>query len=166
MNLWKILLDSLKLPNKQAMFRLNRIGMDRVLIYILILLVIVSIPAFIAVRTDPYEKMARIHFAFQLVYFLIFSYLPLTIIICLLLSGIAYASLGISKLMQRKVRYSLLWKLTAATTTIPFLLYTVIALFHPINEKWLWLFIPFSLLLMIMNISVFPKRRRKTAAAK
>ncbi|MDY0394705.1 hypothetical protein ACFSMW_07080 [Virgibacillus halophilus] len=166
MTLWKIWTDSLRLPNKQAMFRLNRTGMDMMLIYMLLLLAIVSIPAFIGVRADPFEKMAQIHLAFQLVYFLIFSYLPLVIIICLLLSGIAYAATGICKLLHRKVKYSLLWKLTAATTTIPFLLYTIIALTYPINEKWLWLFIPISLLFMIKNITVFPKRRNKATAAK
>ena len=37
-------INSLKLPSKNAMFKLNRIGMDIVVFYLFILIFIVSIP--------------------------------------------------------------------------------------------------------------------------
>lgn len=163
---WNLFIHSLKLPNKQAMFKINRAGMDIMLIYMLILMAIVSIPSFISIRSNPDEMSAQVNIIFQIVYFLIFSYLPLVIILFLLLSGVAFITKGMSKLLHRKLKYSLLWKQVAATTTIPFLVYTIVALIYPINEKWLWLFIPYSLLMMLKVITVFPRRRKKRSGGR
>src|SRR5690625_1613494 len=149
----------MKLPNKKSMFRLNRIGMDIVVFYLFILLFIVSIPSFIQQITQTNSYINDLNIVFQIIYFFIFFYLPLNMIVFFFLSLIAYIGLGITKLMHRKLRFSILWKMSAFSTTVPFVIYTIIALFSPINIMFLWLFILYTLILLIKMISIYPKRR-------
>ncbi|HLS07767.1 hypothetical protein [Lentibacillus sp.] len=156
---WRTFLNSIKLPNKQAIFALNRIGMDITVIYLFILLLIVSIPALSVQLTTG--ASADINVFFLLIYFFIFYYLPLTIIIFLLISLFAYFGTGIAKSLKRKIRFSIIWKLVAYTTTIPFLLYTVLAFFVSINDILMGLFFLYTFLFMIKIITVFPKRKTR-----
>lgn len=152
-------LHSLKLPKKQAIFKLNRIGMDITVVYMFILIMLASIPSLIERLTAVSGASAVIPLFMLLVYFFMFYYLPLTLMIFSLLSLIAYIGTVIAKLLRRKVRFSILWKLSAYTTTIPFILYTFLALILPVSDAFLWLFILYSLLFTIKIITVFPKRK-------
>ena len=156
---WHIFIESMKLPRKKSMFKLNRIGMDIVVFYLFILLLIVSIPSFIQQITQTNSYINDLNTVFQIIYFFIFFYLPLNVIVFSFLSLIAYIVLGITRLMQRKLRFSILWKMSAFTTTLPFIIYTIIALFLPIDIEFLWLFILYTLILLIKMISIYPKRR-------
>jgi len=159
---WHIFKDSMKLPNKKSMFRLNRIGMDIVVFYLFILLFIVSIPSFIQQITQTNSYINDLNIVFQIIYFFIFFYLPLNLIVFSFLSLIAYIGLGITRLMQRKLRFSILWKMCAFTTTLPFIIYTILALFFPIDIEFLWIFILYTLILLIKMISIYPKRRSRS----
>jgi hypothetical protein len=155
----QVFLNSIKLPNKEAMFRLNRIGMDVALIYIFIILAIVCIPELINRLTATSGFGAELNFIFQLIYFFMFYYLPLTIIALISLSLIAYIGKGIAFLMQRKLRFPILWKLSAFTTTIPLLLYTIITLIIDVSDIFLFVAFVYTIGLVIKMISVYPKRR-------
>ncbi|WP_164670542.1 DUF1189 family protein [Virgibacillus doumboii] len=157
----QVFLKSIKLPNKQAMFKLNRIGMDITLIYMFILMLIVSIPSLVDRLTATSGPSADLHLFLLLVYFFIFYYLPITLMVFAMISLIAYIGTLIAKLLRRKVRFQILWKMTAYTTTIPFLLYTIIALIYPIEATYLWLFLVYSLLFIIKIITVYPKRKKR-----
>ena len=156
---WHTFKESIKLPSKEAMFKLNRIGMDVVVFYLFILLLLVSIPSFIQQISQTNNYINDLNIVFQIIYFFIFFYLPLNMIVFFFLSLIAYIGLGITKLMHRKLRFSILWKMSAFSTTVPFVIYTIIALFSPINIMFLWLFILYTLILLIKMISIYPKRR-------
>lgn len=159
MILLRAFLHSIKLPNKKAMFKLNRIGMDTTVVYMFILLLVVSIPSLIDRLTATGGASAEMHISLLFIYFFIFYYLPLAIIIFLLLSFIAYIGKGVSYLLRRKITFSILWKMCAYTTTIPFILYTITALMFPVDDKYLWLFVVYSLLFIVKIITVYPKRK-------
>lgn len=159
MNFLQTFLHSIKLPNKKAIFQLNRIGMDITVIYMFILLLLVSVPSLIDRLTATSGPGTGLNSFFLVIYFFIFYYLPLVLIVFLLLSLSAYIGVGIAKLMKRKLRYPILWKMSAYTTTIPFLLYTVTALFFSVSNSFLWLFLVYTLIFLIKIISVYPKRR-------
>lgn len=153
------MLNSFKLPSKKAMFKLNRIGMDTVVIYLFILLFIVSIPALIN-QLQMTEGLADgLPFILKLIYFFMFYYLPLLIGVFILISILSYIVLGISKIMKRKLRYQIIWKLIAFTTTIPFLIYTILAFIYPISDLYLLLAVVYSLVLLVLMILKYPKRR-------
>ncbi|MFD1040297.1 hypothetical protein ACFQ3N_18135 [Virgibacillus byunsanensis] len=153
------LLHSIKLPNKKAMFKLNRVGMDITVIYMFILIALVSIPSLINRLTATSGATNDMNILFLLIYFFIFYYLPLAIMVFIMLSVIAYIGTGIAKLLRRKIRFSILWKMSAFTTTIPFLLYTVTALVFTVNDVFLWIFLLYTIAFLIKIITVYPKRK-------
>ncbi|HLS60853.1 MAG TPA: hypothetical protein VK044_06965 [Virgibacillus sp.] len=158
---WQTFLDSIKLPNKRALFRLNRIGMDIVVIYLAILLFFVSIPSLIEQVSNPSGLGANMSLFFLMIYFFIFYYLPLLVIVFSFLSLIAYLGTGLTKLMKRKLRFAILWKMSAFATTVPFAIYTLFALFFPINDLYLWVSLLYTVILLIKMISIYPKRRTR-----
>lgn len=153
------MLNSFRLPNKKAMFKLNRIGMDTVVIYLFILLFIVSIPALINQLQITNGLADGLPFILKLIYFLMFYYLPLLIGVFILISILSFIFLGISKVMKRKLRYQIIWKLIAFTTTVPFLIYTILAFIYPISDRYLLFAIVYSLVLLVLMILKYPKRR-------
>lgn len=157
MKFWRTFINSLRLPNRQAIFALNRIGMDIAVLYLFILLLLASIPS-LAEQLLTGEGTGM-NWLLLFVYFFIFFYLPLNIVVFLLISLVAYIGTGIAKLLKRKIRFSILWKLVVYTTTIPFLLYTTLAFFFRINDVLTGLFILYTFLFMIKIITVFPKRK-------
>lgn len=153
------MLNSFRLPNKKAMFKLNRIGMDTVVIYLFILLFIVSIPALINQLQITNGLADGLPFILKLIYFFMFYYLPLLIGVFILISILSFIFLGISKVMKRKLRYQIIWKLIAFTTTVPFLIYTILAFIYPISDRYLLFAIVYSLVLLVLMILKYPKRR-------
>lgn len=156
---WKSLMTSFKLPQKKAAFFLNRVSMDIVVVYLFILLFIVSIPAFIEQIKQAHLMNVHVELFFLMIYFFIFYYLPLVIIVFGLISLLAYIGKGFTRILQRKLHYSILWKMTAFSLTLPFLLYTIIALFYPISDQWLWMGLIYALIILIKIITIYPKRR-------
>jgi len=157
-----VFFNSIKLPKKDAMFQLNRIGMDIAVLYMFILLAIISIPALIDRLTATDGLGADINIIFKLIYFFMFYYLPMCLIILISLSIVAYIGRGMAYLLKRKLRFSILWKMVAFSTTIPFLLYTILAFLLPITDTYLLLAIIYSLVLLIKMITIYPKRRERT----
>lgn len=151
--------NSLKLPGKKAMFKLNRIGMDIVVIYLFILLFIVSMPALLQQLGVTEGLTDKLPFILKIIYFFMFYYLPLTIGVFVFISILSYLGIGISKLLKRKLRFQIIWKLLAFTTTIPFLIYTILAFIYPIGDRYLFLALIYSVVLLILMILKFPKRR-------
>lgn len=160
MTLWNVFLESIKLPKKKALFKLNRVGMDIVVIYLFILLLLVSIPSFIQQVTGTNGFIHDLNIFFQIIYFFIFYYLPMNLIVFSFLSLVAYIGLGITKIMNRKLRFSILWKMSAFSITLPFIIYTIVAMFIPISNIFLWLAILYTFILLSKMISIYPKRRR------
>ncbi|RKQ32957.1 DUF1189 family protein [Oceanobacillus halophilus] len=159
---WNVFLNSIRLPNKKALFNLNRNGLDIALIYTLILLLFVSLPSLVDRLLNASGISADMNILFTLIYFFIFYYLPLAIIVFINLSIIAYIGKVITRLMNRKLHYSILWKMSAFTVTIPFLLYTVIAFVLPVNDIYLFFSFIYTIGLLIKMISIYPKRRNRS----
>lgn len=155
----RVFKDSLKLPNKKSLFKLNQVGMDIVVIYMFILLLFVSAPSLIKQIITPSVLSSYLNLFFFIIYFFIFYYLPLTLIVFLSISLFAYLGRGIAKLSKRKLHYSVLWKMCAFSTTTPFIIYTIIGLFYSLHYVFLFILILYILLLLIKMISVYPKRR-------
>ncbi len=143
------------------MFTLNRTGMDIVVVYLFILLLFVSVPPLIDRIIETKIAGVNIQQFFKIIYFFIFYYLPLNVIVFILISMIAYIGKGFAYILNRKLHYSLLWKMAAYTTTIPFVVYTVIALAFPVSDTLLWIGLLYTLLILIRLITIYPRRRTK-----
>ena len=75
-NLWIAFQQSLKLPQKNAVFTLNRIGMDTTVFYLLILLAIVSLPELMNQIIADDTAGFNVHimlYTYLFLYFLLFN---------------------------------------------------------------------------------------------
>lgn len=161
MILWETFITSMKLPNKKALFKLNRTGMDIVVIYMFFLICITSIPSLIDQINNPSEVSENTHILFIFIFFFIFHVLPMNVIIFIAISILAYLFLGITKMLQRKLRFQILWKMIAYTTTIPFIMYTVLALFLPLSNAYLLISLLYTVILLFKMITIYPKKKAK-----
>src|SRR5699024_10477069 len=103
---------------------------------------------------------------FLIIYFFIFYYLPMVVIVFLVISLIAYIGVGIAKIMQRKLRFAILWKMIAFTTTIPYPLYVLLTLFFLFSDTFLLLPLLYKIILLIKTITIYPKRRQRPKKTK
>lgn len=154
-SLWTTFIKSLQLPKKQAVFALNRIGMDIIVIYLFIILFISSVPTYIT-QLQANERLSVFFFS---IFFFIFHYLPVVIIVFLALSIIAWILLLITKLAERRLHFSILWKMAGSATTIPFLLFTILSFFYNVNLLFLIVSILFVFAVVIRIIFIYPKIR-------
>src|SRR5699024_11541331 len=79
----------------------------------------------------------------------------------ILLSIVAYIGTWIAKFLHRKLRFSLLWKMSAYLTTIPFLIYMILSFFKTVNDQFLWFIFIYALAFLVKVITIYPKRRRR-----
>jgi len=151
--------QSLKLPQKKAVFALNRIGMDTTVFYLFILIGIASLPALINQITADDTSGLYVHFFFILIYFFMFNYLISVIIVFILLSIIAYIGLLIARGLKRRLHYSILWKMSAFSTTIPLMLFTIVSFFYELSPVFLTIMIIFSIAMVIRIILIYPRMK-------
>src|SRR5690625_5192509 len=157
---WNTCIQSLKLPRREAVFALNRIGMDIVVVYMFLLLAIASIPGLIE-QISSNRADSQLHTFFLLIFFFIFYYLIIVVIVFSLLSLIAYIGTIIAKVTGRKLQFGLMWKMTAFATTIPLLAFTILSFFIPLTTLFILISSGFILYLLIRIILIYPKRKQR-----
>jgi hypothetical protein len=155
---WQTFLLSIKLPSKQAVFKLNRIAMDTTIFYMFLLLLIVSIPSLVDQLSNTTGIGSEMNIVFQLIYFFMFYYLILTIMVFVMITVLAYIFTWIAKVMHRKLKLQILWKMIAYTATIPFILYAIFAIFFPISDAYLLMTMVYTIIVLTRVIVVYPKR--------
>ncbi|MFD1416203.1 hypothetical protein [Oceanobacillus jeddahense] len=155
----KILKESFLLPQKKAMFQINRIAMDKIMIYLFILFMVVSLPELVSRLTNWTGLGGEMNIIFQLIYFFMFYYLILSILLLGIISLIAYISKGVVHLANRKLYYGTLWKLTACSVTVPLFIFTLISFIWSIPDWSLFIFFIYPLLLVTRMIFLYPQKR-------
>lgn len=157
---WTTFINSLQLPKKKAAFALNRVGMDIVVLYMFLLLALVSIPEYLHQISNSSSLNVDIGPFFYFIYFFFFHYLIIVLVIFAVLSLIAFIATKFASLTKRKLSFSLMWKMAAFSTTIPFLIYTVLAVFYDLSENFLWLSFLYTFLILYKVITIYPKIKK------
>src|SRR5699024_11805567 len=85
-------IESIKLPKKKSVFKLNRISMDSVVVYMFILLALVSLPSLFYQMSNSSELSVKIGSFFYLFYFFIFLYFVIVVLVFIVISIIFYFS--------------------------------------------------------------------------
>lgn len=158
---WDNFIYSIRLPQKRAVFNLNRIGMDITVLYLFVLIGIVSIPGLIEQIKVNSTAALYVQPFFYVIFFFAFYYLILVIIIFSVLSLTAYIATLLATLLQRKLRFSIMWKMAASATTIPLLIYTIISFFYPLSNYFLLFTIIYILFIISKVILIYPKRKKR-----
>ncbi|WP_047980143.1 DUF1189 family protein [Ornithinibacillus contaminans] len=156
---WETFLHSIQLPRKQSVFKLNRIPMDITVFYLFILLFLALFPTFLHQVTENTGLGSDMNLVFQFIYFFMFNYLPVTIMLFVSITVLAYIFTWIAHLLHRKLKLQILWKMIAYTTTIPLLIYAILALFNPVSNGYLVFMIVFTSVILLRVITVYPKRK-------
>jgi len=159
---WNPFIKSLQLPKRDAVFALNRVGMDIVVVYMFIFLAIASIPGLVEqITSNQVATELQIHPFFYLIFFFIFYYLIIVLIVFASLSIIAYIGTFIAKATGRKLQFGLMWKMAAFTTTIPLIAFTILSFFLPLTALFLTIAIAFIFFILIKIILIYPVRKKR-----
>lgn len=159
---WDAFIQSLQLPKRKAVFALNRIGMDIVVVYMFIFLAIASVPGLIdQMISSQADSNIAIHPFFLLIFFFIFYYLIVLLIVFTSISIIAYIGTLIAKITGRKLQFGLMWKMTAFATTLPLVLFTILSFILPLTMIFLSVATLFILFVLIKIILIYPKRKAR-----
>src|SRR5699024_8037247 len=143
---------------KYNCFYLNRIVLYYSFFFLFIIIAIASIPNLIEQLLTT-EFSAQIHPFFLAIYFFIFNYLVLLVMIFSLLSLFAYIMTLLAKMLQRKLLFSLLWKMSAFALTIPLIIFTVLSYFYPLTYIFVSLAVVYMTFVLVKVILIYPKRR-------
>ena len=152
--------NSIQLPKKQAVFSLNRIGMDITVLYLFLLLIIASVPALIEQLLHIDAVAVDIHPFFWAIYFFIFYYLIFTTIVFIVVSAIAYIATISARVLGRKLRYNIMWKMVAFSTTLPFILFTLFSLFFHVSYIFLSVTSIYIFFNIMMIIRIYPRKKK------
>lgn len=153
---WKVFLQSLQIPRKQTVFKLNRVRMDIAVVYMFILIGLVSIPSLIEQIKVNSSSSIHVHTVFFLIFFFMFYYLVLVVSIFVFISVYAYIGVKLAQLTKRRLHFSILWKVTAFSTTLPFIIYTFVSLVFPLPNSVLLLFLVYMIIILYKIISIYP----------
>ncbi len=151
--------NSLLLPKKKAVFRLNRISMRNTLVYLFLVLFLALSPNFILSALSNKELLEGNGldlFLLQLIVLYPMVCIFLGIVVISLLAG---GGMLLKGLFKRKLAYQQLWKMSVFALTIPLILFFIIS-FLELRHWMLYigLLVLFYLYITFM-IMVYPKRK-------
>lgn len=155
------LMDCLRLPDKAAMKRLNKLEMRNTLLFLLLLLFIVALPIEINLLLDDSYKESNIPqniYVIQVLLFYPFLMLFLGIAGISVLAGLG---VGVSKITHRQLKFQFLWKMCAFALTKPIIIFAVANLLigaHWIVNLIVSVLLFYTILRMIFH---YPKRVKK-----
>ena len=150
--------NSIQLPKKEALFRLNRVSMRDTMVYALIFTFILVLPdifhAFKSYQEVDYFGMPRELYFIQLIILYPATIFLFVVIGLSVLSGLAVI---LRNLLHRKLAFQQLWKMTAFSLTIPMIFYLIFRIFQ-IETVWINL-LPLMIYFFLITkmILVFPR---------
>ncbi|ARI79028.1 DUF1189 family protein [Halobacillus mangrovi] len=151
------LINSLRLPKKEAMFRLNRKGMTNTIVYLFVLLAVLFLPDMIRTIRNLDTNLTEVSRGQYLVQVIVFYPMFILFLILIGVSMLAGIALLMRKALGRKLTYQQLWKLTAYAATLPLILTVVLKnIAIPDGVSAILFFVLFSFLMYRM-ITIYPK---------
>ncbi|WP_042460212.1 DUF1189 family protein [Neobacillus dielmonensis] len=152
--------NSLMLPKKKAVLKINKIKISTSVIYFALLMLVITLPDLLKLTSSydtQFNDLPRSVFMFQIVIFYPFQSIFTGI---LGISLVAAAGLLMNKLTHRKIKYALLWKMSLHASTTPLILYALIRNFFFVNFVISLLLILLVLYFLYKMITVFPKPKK------
>ena len=158
MGILHVLKLSLMAPAKRAVFQLNRVKTKQFFSYIFFLLLLVLLPNGIQLVADSVNSGG-----FSQEYLIILILYPSLVILFGILGISLLASLGLffRWVTERKLIYSLLWRMTVYALTYPIIIFTILDLFDITSSLINMLLIALFVIIFFRMILVYPKARKK-----
>ncbi|MCT2535488.1 DUF1189 domain-containing protein [Aquibacillus koreensis] len=127
MELFTSLKNSLLLPKKEALFRLNRISMRNTIVYVFVLMFLLLLPDSLMGMMESQNRPEGIDPSIFIIQMVVFYPLMILFVAITLVSVLAGFALLLKQLLRRKLKYQQLWKMTAYAMTIPFTIYAILS---------------------------------------
>ncbi|QAS52591.1 DUF1189 family protein [Halobacillus litoralis] len=162
MGFFNSLVNSLRLPKKEAMFHLNRKGITNTILYLFLLLLILFMPDMIATVIHMESNLTEVSRGRYIIQFLVFYPLLIVFLILVGVSVLAGGGLLMRKALGRKLAYQQLWKLTAYATTLPLILSVILKYLTVPDGISALIFISIFAFFMYRMIVVYPRVPTKT----
>jgi len=154
-------MDSLRLPNKAAMKRLNKLEMRNTILFLLLLLFIVALPIEINLLLDDSYKESDIPQNIYIIQVLLFYPFLMLFLGIAGISTLAGAGVGVSKVTHRHLKFQFLWKMCAFALTKPIIIFAVANILigtHWIVNTIIFILLFYTILRMIFH---YPSRVKK-----
>ncbi|MFZ0371247.1 MAG: DUF1189 family protein [Halobacillus sp.] len=161
MEFFDSLWNSVRLPKKEAMFRLNRKGITSTIVYLFILMTILFLPDMIGTIIRLDSNLTEVSRGLYLVQ--VFVFYPMLIIFLILVgvSALAGAALLMTNQLDRKLTYQQLWKMTAYAATVPLVLSILLKNTPVPNGLSALIFFSLFIYIMFRMIIIYPKKKAK-----
>ncbi|MGP4076732.1 DUF1189 family protein [Halobacillus sp. K22] len=161
MGFFDSLWNSVRLPKKEAMFRLNRKGITNTIVYLFILMTVLFLPDMIGTIIRLDSNLTEVSRGLYLVQ--VFVFYPMLIIFLILVgvSALAGAALLITRQLERKLTYQQLWKMTAYAATVPLILSILLKNTPVPNSLSALIFFSLFFYIMFRMIIIYPKKKTK-----
>ncbi|MYL51402.1 DUF1189 domain-containing protein [Halobacillus litoralis] len=151
------LINSLRLPKKEAMFHLNRKGITHTIGYLFVLLLLLFLPDMVISILYLETNLTEVSRGMYMAQFLVFYPLLIVFLILVGVSILAGGSLLMRKALSRKLAYQQLWKLTAYACTLPLILSVLLKYLTVPNAISALIFMAIFVYYMYRMITVYPK---------
>lgn len=155
------LLNSFRLPKKEAMFQLNRKGITHTIGYLFLLLAILFLPDMIGTIIQLDSDLTEVSRGLYLAQVFVFYPLLIIFLIIVGVSVFAGAAMLIKKAMGRKLAYQQLWKMSAYASTVPLILSVLLKNIDVPNWISSILYLTIFTFLIYRMIRVYPKAPTK-----
>jgi len=161
MEFFDSLWNSVRLPKKEAMFRLNRKGITSTIMYLFILMTVLFLPDMIGTIIRLDSNLSEVSRGLYLVQ--VFVFYPMLIIFLILVgvSALAGAALIMTNQLDRKLTYQQLWKMTAYAATMPLVLSILLKNTPVPNGLSALIFFALFIYIMFRMIIIYPKKKAK-----
>ncbi|MGP4038462.1 hypothetical protein ACTWP4_00925 [Gracilibacillus sp. D59] len=148
------------LPKKESMFWLNRVSMRDTLVYLFLLFFISFLPNVIIMVANFESGQSHISFSQFLLQIIVFYPFFMMFIVVTGISILAIGSWILKWLLQRKLAYQQLWKMTSFALLWPLMIYHL--LFYTPLATSIAFFVGLVLLYVLMYrmITIYPKQRK------
>lgn len=151
------LMNSLRLPKKEAMFHLNRKGITNTIGYLFVLLLLLFLPDMITSIIHLETNVTEVSRGMYIIQFLVFYPLLIVFLILVGVSILAGGGLLMRKVLSRKLTYQQLWKLTAYASTLPLILSVLLKYLTVPDAFSALIFITIFAYYMYRMITIYPK---------
>src|SRR5699024_8970338 len=133
-----------------------------VVVHLFIFLAIASLPGLVdQLSSNQVDTNIVINPFFRLIFFFIFYCLVILLDVFIGICIIAYLGIFLATQTNRKLQFSLMRKMTAFSTTIPLITFTILSFFIPLSTIFLSFASIFILLIIIKIILIYPKRKAR-----
>ncbi len=159
MKLIQIYQNVLRLPSKEAVFSLNRVGVKGLLLYLSSIILVCMLQMQSTLISETVLQPQQDQVGTYIIQSLLLSFSYSAILIFSGISIIASILLLVVHLMKRRLTYQILWKTTAYSFFLPFILSLLVDILFEMSMVSFLVFAVVLSFILMKIVFLYPKRK-------